>query len=222
MTISAPDGTVGNSRVRQPDGLESEREDPTTGQLEDWENEPDAARIPSQAKLPEPPGIDSIRPSKAFIRSRLAYFIAFGGGAGLSRYAPGTMGTLATFPLFWILAYFFDPLALLVLVAVMFLIGIWACGVTGRALGNHDHGGMVWDEITAFTLVLLFTPPIVMWQAFAFLLFRLFDIIKPPPIRYYDQTLRGGFGVMFDDLLAAFLTLLCLAAWKALGVGSMI
>ena len=142
---------------------------------------------------------------KAFIRSRLAYFIAFGGGAGLSRYAPGTMGTLATFPLFWVLAYFFDPLALLVLVAMMFLIGIWACGVTGRALGDHDHGGMVWDEITAFTLVLFFTPPFVMWQAFAFLLFRLFDIIKPPPIRYYDQKLRGGFGVMFDDLLAAFL-----------------
>ena len=92
------------------------------------------------------------------------------------------MGTLATFPLFWILAYFLDPLALLVLVG----------DVSHRYLGlrcywprarNHDHGGMVWDEMTAFLLVLLFTPPIVMWQAFAFLLFRLFDIIKPPPIR---------------------------------------
>jgi phosphatidylglycerophosphatase A len=132
------------------------------------------------------------------------------------------MGTLVAFPLFWILGYFFDPLAFLVLVAGMFLVGVWACGVTGKALGNHDHGGMVWDEIIAFLLVLFFTPPILMWQAFAFLLFRLFDIIKPPPIGYYDRKLRGGFGVMFDDLLAAFLTLLCLAAWKALGIGSLI
>lgn len=215
MTISAPDQTVENSSVRQADGSVSKAEVPPAGKRE----EPDGSGVSPQA---EAAGIRSLRPSKAFIRSRLAYFIAFGGGAGLSRYAPGTVGTLTAFPLFWILAYLFDPLALLVLVAIMFLIGIWACGVTGRALGNHDHGGMVWDEITAFTLVLLFTPPFVMWQAFAFLLFRLFDIIKPPPIRYYDRTLRGGFGVMFDDLLAAFLTLLCLAAWKALGVGSMI
>ena len=219
MTTSAPDRTVEPSHVSQLDGVGSEPKDPPAGQPEEWEKEPSRAVVSSQTI---PPGIDSIRPSRSFIRSRLPYFIAFGGGAGLSPYAPGTAGTLAAFPLFWILAYFFDPLALLVLVAVMFLIGIWACGVTGRALGNHDHDGMVWDEITAFTLVLLFTPPIVMWQAFAFLLFRLFDIIKPPPIGYYDRKLRGGFGVMFDDLLAAFLTLLCLAAWKALGVGSMI
>jgi phosphatidylglycerophosphatase A len=77
---------------------------------------------------------------------------------------------------------------------------------------------MVWDEITAFLLVLFLTPNNLIWQAYAFLLFRLFDIIKPPPIRYYDQKLRGGFGVMFDDLLAAFLTLLCLAAWKKFGI----
>jgi phosphatidylglycerophosphatase A len=214
MTTSAPDRTVEPPRVSQPDGVGSEPEDPPAGRSEEWENEPCPGGISSHAK---PPG-NSIRPSKAFIRSRLPYFIAFGGGTGLSPYAPGTLGTLAAFPLFWILAYFFDPLALLVLIASMFLIGIWACGVTGRALGNHDHGGMVWDEITAFTLVLLFTPPILMWQVFAFLLFRLFDIIKPPPIGYYDRKLRGGFGVMFDDLLAAFLTLLCLAAWKALGM----
>ncbi len=219
MTTSAPDRTVEPSHVSQLDGVGSEPEDPPAGQPEEWEKEPSQAGVSSQTI---PPGIDSIRPSRSFIRSRLPYFIAFGGGAGLSPYAPGTAGTLAAFPLFWVLAYFFDPLALLVLVASMFVIGIWACGVTGRALGNHDHGGMVWDEITAFTLVLLFTPPIVTWQVFAFMLFRLFDIIKPPPIGYYDRKLRGGFGVMFDDLLAAFLTLLCLAAWKALGMGSMI
>jgi phosphatidylglycerophosphatase A len=212
MTISAPDRTVENPGAGQSDGLVSEPEVPTAGKPEG----PDNSRISPQAKAPV------TRPTKAFIRSRLPYFIAFGGGAGLSSFAPGTMGTLAAFPLFWILGYFLDPLAFLLLVAVMFFVGVWACGVTGKALGNHDHGGMVWDEIVAFLLVLFFTPPFLMWQAFAFLLFRLFDIIKPPPIGYYDRKLRGGFGVMFDDLLAAFLTLLCLAAWKALGIGSLI
>ena len=133
----------------------------------------------------------------------------------MSPFAPGTVGTLVAFPLFWILALFLDPVEFLLLIVALFIIGIWACSVTGKALGKHDHGGMVWDEITAFLLILLFTPHDLRWQASAFLLFRLFDIIKPPPIRYYDRTLRGGFGVMFDDLLAAFLTLLCLAAWKA-------
>jgi phosphatidylglycerophosphatase A len=212
MIISAPDRTVENPGADQSDGLVSEPEVPTTGKPE----EPDNSRISPQAEAPV------TRPTKAFIRSRLPYFIAFGGGAGLSSFAPGTMGTLAAFPLFWILGYFLDPPAFLLLVAVMFLVGVWACGVTGKALGNHDHGGMVWDEIVAFLLVLFFTPPFLMWQAFAFLLFRLFDIIKPPPIGYYDRKLRGGFGVMFDDLLAAFLTLLCLAAWKALGIGPLI
>jgi len=154
-------------------------------------------------------------PNKNFVRSHPAHFIAFGGGAGLSPVAPGTAGMLVAFPLFWIFALFLNPAEFLLLIVALFIIGIWACSVTGKALGNHDHGGMVWDEITAFLLVLFFTPHDLRWQAYAFLLFRLFDIIKPPPIRYYDRTLRGGFGVMFDDLLAAFLTLLCLAAWKA-------
>lgn len=159
-------------------------------------------------------------PDREFVRRHLAHFIAFGGGAGLSPVAPGTAGTLATFPLFWLFDYFLDPVEFLLLIGVLFIIGIWACSVTGRALGSHDHGGMVWDEITAFLLVLLFTPNVLIWQAFAFLIFRLFDIIKPPPIRYYDNALRGGFGVMFDDLLAAFMTLLCLAVWKAFVIPS--
>ena len=79
---------------------------------------------------------------------------------------------------------------------------------------------MVWEVIIVFLCVWLCTPNALIWQALAFLLFRLFDIIKPPPIRYYDNALRGGFGVMFDDLLAAFMTLLCLAAWKAFVIPS--
>jgi phosphatidylglycerophosphatase A len=96
--------------------------------------------------------------------------------------------------------------------AALFAIGVWACNVTGRALGRPDYGGMVWDEVVAFLLVLFFTPVHGYWQAFAFLLFRLFDIVKPPPIRYYERRFKGGFGAMFDDLIAAFYALLALAA----------
>lgn len=159
---------------------------------------------------------DILRPGWKFILSHPAHFIAFGGGAGLSPAAPGTVGTLLAFPLFWWLNPRLDSVEFLLLIVALFLIGVWACSVTGKALGVHDHGGMVWDEIVAFLLVLFFTPDSLIWQAYAFLLFRLFDIFKPQPIRYYDRTLRSGFGVMFDDLLAAFYALFCLAAWKAL------
>jgi len=91
---------------------------------------------------------------------------------------------------------------------------VWACEVTGRAIGAADHGGMVWDETVAFLLVLFFAPATLPWQAAAFLLFRLFDILKPPPIRYYDQALKSGFGVMLDDLIAASYALLVLAVAK--------
>ncbi len=109
----------------------------------------------------DPPGVpefvsppESPRAGKAFLRAHPAHFLAFGGGIGLSRVAPGTMGTLAMFPLFWVLDYFLNGLEFLLFIDLLFVVGIWACGVTGRALGNHDHGGMVLDEMTAFLLVL--------------------------------------------------------------------
>ena len=123
-------------------------------------------------------GSDHPLPDREFVRRHPAHFIAFGGGAGLSPVAPGTAGTLAAFPLFWLIDYFLDPIEFLLLIGVLFIIGIWACRVTGRALGSHDHGGMVWDEITAFLLVLLFTPNALIWQAFAFLIFRSFPIFR--------------------------------------------
>jgi phosphatidylglycerophosphatase A len=177
-----------------------------------------APALSGEREFVSPPELP--HPDKAFVRAHPAHFLAFGGGIGLSRAAPGTMGTLAVFPFYWVLDYFLGTLEFLLLIDLLFVIGIWACGVTGKALSNHDHGGMVLDEMTAFLLVLLFTPKTLMWQAFGFLLFRLFDIIKPPPIGYYDQKLRGGLGVMFDDLLAAFMTLLCLAIWKAFVIPS--
>ncbi len=148
-----------------------------------------------------------------------AHVLALGAGAGLVPGAPGTAGTLLAFPLYWWLAAYCTAATLLALIALGFALGVWACGRTGRALGASDHGAIVWDEIVAFMLVLFFTPEGLLWQACAFLLFRLFDILKPPPIRYYDRKLRGGFGVMFDDLLAAFYTLLALAVARMLITG---
>lgn len=140
-----------------------------------------------------------------------AHVIALGAGAGLVPIAPGTAGTLLAFPLYWLLAACATTAIALALIALAFALGVWACGVTGRALGAADHGSMVWDETVAFALVLVFTPAGWPWQLGAFLLFRFFDIVKPPPIRYFDRKLKSGFGVMFDDILAAFFTLLVLA-----------
>jgi phosphatidylglycerophosphatase A len=154
------------------------------------------------------------RASWRFILRHPAHVLAFGFGAGLVPGAPGTLGTLLAFPIYWMLEPRLTAAEFLLLIAFMFAAGIWACGRTGRALGAPDHGGMVWDETVAFLLVLVFTPDSLDWQAGAFLLFRLFDILKPPPIRYLDRALKGGFGVMFDDIVAAFYTLLVIAAVK--------
>jgi phosphatidylglycerophosphatase A len=156
------------------------------------------------------------KPSWRFVWRHPAHWLAFGGGIGLLPVAPGTAGTLLALPLHWLLAPLLPAFELLALIAAMFAAGIWACGRTGRALGVTDHGGMVWDEIVAFMLVLFFTPDNLYWQAFAFLLFRLFDILKPPPIAYYDRTFKSGFGVMLDDLIAAFYTLVLLALASAI------
>lgn len=169
---------------------------------------PETRDLPNTQSTPFQPDLN-------LVYSHPAYFIAFSGGAGLSPVAPGTAGSLVAFPLFWFLNQNLDPAYFLLLIDIMFIVGIWACGLSGKALGAPDHGGMVWDETVAFLLVLFFTPVDWAWQLAAFVLFRLFDIVKPQPIRYYDSHLQGGFGVMFDDMVAAFFTLLCLAGWKA-------
>jgi phosphatidylglycerophosphatase A len=144
------------------------------------------------------------RPDCTFLLAHPAHLIAFGFGSGLAPKAPGTVGTLLGVPLFWLITAAVPDLPnRSILLIAAFLLGVWACGKTGRALGVADHGGMVWDEIVAFALVLLFTPAGWLWMALAFALFRLFDILKPWPIRVADRHLKNGFGVMFDDLLAA-------------------
>ena len=156
------------------------------------------------------------RPSWRFLLSHPARLVAFGFGAGLVPVAPGTWGKLLALPVFLLVSPRLEPVEFLLMLLALFALGVWACDVTGRSLGNSDHGGMVWDETVAFLLVLFFTPAGLHWQALAFLIFRLFDILKPPPIRYYERTFKNGFGVMLDDLIAAFYTLLVLAAVRTL------
>ncbi|MDR2875777.1 MAG: phosphatidylglycerophosphatase A [Methylobacillus sp.] len=151
-------------------------------------------------------------PDLRFLFRRPAHLLALGFGSGLSRIAPGTFGTLVAFPLFY------GTMAIpsewhLPLIAFLFLIGIPICGATGRALGVEDHGGIVWDEIVAMLLVLEYTPFSWTWWLAAFALFRFFDILKPFPIRRCERRFKGGFGVMFDDLLAAIYALLILHTW---------
>ena len=152
----------------------------------------------------------SKRPPLAFL-AHPAHLIACGFGSGLSPFAPGTAGTLFAWATFPLLRSAFDDLQLLVVLLVAFVAGIAAVQRTGRDLGVVDHGSIVWDEIVPFWLVLVFCPAGWLWQTAAFLLFRVFDIIKPPPARYFDEQVKNGFGVMTDDLFAALYTILCLA-----------
>jgi phosphatidylglycerophosphatase A len=144
----------------------------------------------------------SRRPDARFLLAHPAHFIALGLGAGLAPRAPGTVGTVAGLFLCWVLQPFLSPVAITLLAIALFLVGVWACDVTGRALGVVDSGAMVWDEVVAFMPVAAFAETLWM-QAIAFGLFRLFDIWKPFPIRQLERRIPGGLGVMADDVLAA-------------------
>ena len=144
-----------------------------------------------------------MRPTRQFLFKHPAHLIAFGFGAGLMPKAPGTWGTLVGIPFYFLALRLGGTAAVLACALILFGVGLWASAITGRALGVADHGGIVIDEIAAFVLVLAFAPMGWLWLATAFVLFRIFDIVKPWPISYFDRTLKGGFGVMFDDLLAA-------------------
>lgn len=153
------------------------------------------------------------RPRPGFVFSHPAHVVAFGFGAGLVPFAPGTAGTLLGWAFGWALGGL-HPGIIFSAAVIFFVIGLWACEVTGRHLGIADHSAMVWDEVVAFLLVLAIVPRELAWQAAAFVAFRFFDIAKPPPIRHFERRYGGGFGVMFDDIVAAAYTLLVLAAVK--------
>ena len=150
-------------------------------------------------------------PTLRFLLRRPAHFIALGFGSGLAPFAPGTFGTLVAIPIAALLRAYASDVGFVAAIVLLFALGTWAADVTGRDLGVPDHGGIVVDEIVAFLIVLYFVGGDPLRQAFAYLLFRVFDIAKPPPSRQVDAALKNGIGVMVDDLLAAAYTLFVFA-----------
>ena len=146
--------------------------------------------------------ITSRAPDARFLVAHPAHFIALGFGVGLIRLGPGTFGTLLGLAICWGLAQFVPPLVIAFLAIPLFFVGIWACDVTGRNLGVPDHGCMVWDEVVAFLPLAALASASIWLQLVAFVLFRVFDIWKPPPIRLLERNVKGGLGVMVDDLVA--------------------
>ncbi len=160
--------------------------------------------------------IDKFKEGIKVLIAHPANVISLGFGVGLVPVGPGTFGTLLAFPIYHVLASNLSEGNMILVFIAMFIIGVWAAGKTNDFVGKHDSGIIVWDEIVAFCVVLYFTPTGVIWQALAFSLFRFFDIVKTYPINILDKKLKNGFGVMLDDLLAAFYALLSLALLKSI------
>ena len=160
------------------------------------------------------------RPTVAFMASHPAHAIALGFGSGLSAWAPGTVGTLWAWVAFGVMQPWLTDSGWAVMIAANLLLGWWACTVTARHMGLPDSSHMVWDEVVAFWIVLwVLAPADFSTQLYAFALFRLFDAVKVGPMAWADEAFkgfgpRGGFGVMLDDLAAAFCTLLVIALWR--------
>ena len=164
--------------------------------------------------------ITSARPNVKFLLAHPAHFIALGFGSGLSPMAPGTAGTLWAWLAYLVLAPLMTSAQMGWLIAASTLVGWWACTVTAKDMAVLDPGNIVWDEVVAFWLVLwLIMPAGFTGQLAAFLLFRFFDAVKPGPVAWADQHFkgfgaRGGWGILFDDFVAAFCTLLVIALWR--------
>ncbi len=175
-------------------------------------------------------GAPITRPTVGFLLAHPAHAIALGFGAGLSPLAPGTAGTLWAWLAFLVLQLWLTPEQIGIVVALSVPLGWWASSVTARHMRVKDPGQIVWDEVAAFWIVLwLVLPAGLVAQAIAFALFRFFDAVKPGPVGWADALFhdvdvlrdprawpKAGFGIMFDDLVAAFCTLLVIAAWTAL------
>jgi phosphatidylglycerophosphatase A len=168
-----------------------------------------------------PPPAGAVRPDARFMRAHAAHLLAFGFGAGLSRLAPGTVGTIWAWLAWNLLAIWLAPAALGWLLAAALPLAWWSSAVTARHLRMADPGVIVIDEIVAFWCVLWLLAPAGFWGQFgAFLLFRFFDAAKPGPVGWADRLFhgqpgwRGGLGIVLDDLVAAALTLLVMALFR--------
>ncbi len=126
------------------------------------------------------------------------HFLAVGFGSGLSPKAPGTMGTLAAIPLY-LLVSGLPTHWFIALLAVGFVVGIRICQSATDAIGMADHGAIVWDEVIGFGVTMIAAPAGWEWVLAGFALFRLFDVLKPWPISWFDRRIHGGFGIMLDD-----------------------
>jgi len=144
-----------------------------------------------------------------------AGLLAFGLGSGLSRYAPGTAGTVAAVPFALLLKQLPAP-AFWVVLAALFVAGVYLCGASSRELGRHDPGNIVWDEMVGYWLTVALLPMTWTWWLAGFAAFRLFDILKPWPIRWLERRVSGGLGIMLDDVLAALYAMLLLAGLQQL------
>lgn len=160
------------------------------------------------------------RPNARFLFAHPAHTIALGFGSGLSPAAPGTAGTLWAWLSYVVMQQYLSTAQIGMLIAVSFAVGWWACTVAARHMRVLDPGNIVWDEVVAFWLVLWLVMPTGFWgQLAAFALFRFFDAVKPGPVAWADGLFKGfgakgGFGILFDDLVAALCTLLVIAIWR--------
>ena len=156
---------------------------------------------------------DATKISARTVLTDPVHLLAFGFGLGLSPIAPGTVGSLLGVALAW-LTLDLDLVMQIGIAAALFVAGIWICGNSSRRLGQHDPGGIVWDEIAAMYATLLVAPATITAWILAFGLFRAFDIVKPWPIRELDHRLGGGLGIMLDDLVAALYAAILLALYR--------
>lgn len=174
----------------------------------------------STSELPAVSVAHPIRPTAAFMLRHPAHAIALGFGSGLSPKAPGTVGSLWARASWLLIQNSLSLTTQAALILVSLVIGWWACTLTARHMGVSDPGAIVWDEIVAMWLILfLLMPAGFMAQLSAFLLFRFFDAVKPGPVAWADRLFkgfgwRGGWGILFDDLVAALCTLMVLALWR--------
>lgn len=154
-----------------------------------------------------------------FVRNPV-HFLAFGFGSGTASRAPGTWGSLAAIPFFYLFSWL-PATGYWAVVVLMFLLGIWICGKTAADLKVHDHGGIVWDEFVGMWVAMAFIPTTWLGVIMAFSLFRFYDILKPWPIGWLDDRTPGGLGIMIDDVVAGFMalgTLLVLDYWVFGGI----
>ncbi|MFQ3229726.1 phosphatidylglycerophosphatase A [Reinekea sp.] len=150
-----------------------------------------------------------IEPSLRRWNNHWVHFLAFGFGSGAAPKAPGTFGTLMAIPLYLLLAQL--PLwAYVVALVVSFAVGIYLCEQASKDMGVHDHGGIVWDEFVGFWIAMTALPFHWAWILAGFVLFRIFDILKPWPISWLDKRVHGGLGIMIDDVLAGLFALIIL------------